>query len=86
MKKMLKVGILLLVIAAALGPSQVKAFNSATHIYIADHVFPFAFDKIDLYYGSIAPDLSMYLPLHGYWPDAFLDTHYNEIFLPFAWC
>jgi hypothetical protein len=85
MKKILKIGIFLLVFVAALGPSQVKAFNSATHIYIADHVFPFAFDKIDLYYGSIAPDLSMYLPPQGYWPDAFWDTHHSEIFLPFAW-
>jgi len=85
MKKMLTFGIFLLVIATALGPSQVKAFNSATHIYIADHVFPFAFDKIDLYYGSIAPDLSMYLPLQDGWDDAFWDTHYDKIFLPFVW-
>jgi hypothetical protein len=61
MKKLIKCGIFLLVLAAALGPSQLKAFNSATHIYIADHVFPFAFDKIDLYYGSIASDLSILL-------------------------
>ena len=85
MKKVFKFGIFLLIIAVALGPSQVKAFNSATHVYIADHVFFFAFDKIDLYYGSIAPDLSMYLPPLGNWSGAFGDTHYNEIFLPFAW-
>jgi hypothetical protein len=85
MKKLIKCGIILLVIAAALGPSQLKAFNSATHIYIADHVFPFAFDKIDLYYGSIASDLSIYLPPQSNWPDAFADTHYYEIFLPFTW-
>ena len=78
-------GILLLLFALALGPSQVKAFNSATHIYIADHVFPFAFDKIDLYYGSIAPDLSIYIPLESRWDDAFYDTHYDRIFLPFVW-
>jgi len=85
MKKILIFGIFLSVFAAALGPSQVKAFNSATHIYIADHVFPFAFDKIDLYYGSIAPDFSMYFPLNGRWDDAFDDTHYDQIFLPFVW-
>ncbi len=85
MKKILKIQIFLLILAAVLGPSQVKAFNSATHIYIADHVFPFALDKIDLYYGGIAPDLSMYIPSPDDWPSAFVDTHYNEIFLPFTW-
>ncbi len=85
MKKILKIQIFLLIIAAALVPSPVKAFNSATHIYIADHVFPFALDKIDLYYGSIGPDLSMYLPRQSKWHDAFEDTHYNAIFLPFTW-
>jgi len=85
MKKIFKFGIFLLVMASALGVSQVKAFNSATHIYIADHIFPFAFDKIDVYYGSIAPDLSMYLPPQSNWPVAFADTHYYEIFLPFTW-
>ncbi len=85
MKKTFKFGIFLLAVAFACGPSPVKAFNSATHIYIADHVFPFAFDKIDLFYGSVAPDLSMYLPSGSNWPEAFEDTHYNRIFLPFAW-
>jgi hypothetical protein len=27
----------------------------------------------------------MYLPSKGHWPDAFEDTHYSTIFLPFAW-
>jgi hypothetical protein len=73
--------------AIGLGPSQVKAFNSATHIYIADHVFPFASDKIDLYYGSIAPDLSIYIPYDATWPldEAFMDTHYYSVDLPYGW-
>lgn len=84
MKKLLKLGVLLLVIAAILSPSLGQAFNSATHIYIAERVFPFALDKINLYYGSIAPDLSMYVNQPQNWPDAFMETHYS-ITLPYAW-
>jgi hypothetical protein len=66
-------------------PFPGQAFNSATHIYIADHVFPFAFDKINLFYGAIAPDLSMYVEHPENWPDSFDDTHYDFIKLPFTW-
>jgi len=84
MKKPLKFEVLLLVIAVILSPSLGQAFNSATHIYIAEQVFPFALNKIDLYYGSIAPDLSMYVNQPQNWPDAFMETHYS-ITLPYAW-
>jgi hypothetical protein len=84
MRKLFTLGLLLLLGVTALGPSQGQAFNSATHIYIAERVFPFAFDKINLYYGSIAPDLSMYVNQPQNWPDAFMETHYS-ITLPYAW-
>src|SRR5512135_2682775 len=86
MKMVLKTGAWLLVFAAAFSPAVTQAFNSGTHLYIAERVFPFSFDKIDLYYGSIAPDLSLYAPspLQN-WPDGFEDTHYEVINLPYAW-
>jgi hypothetical protein len=84
MKKLFVLGVLLLVSVGVLGPSQGKAFNSGTHIYIAERVFPFAFEKINLYYGSIAPDLSMYVNQPQNWPDAFMETHYS-ITLPYEW-
>lgn len=87
MKTLLKTGVWLLVFAAAFSPAVTQAFNSGTHLYIAERVFPFSFDKIDLYYGSVAPDLSLYipLPLQKNWPDGFVDTHYEVINLPYAW-
>lgn len=85
MRKLLTLGVLLLLGVTALGPSQSQAFNSATHIYIAERVFPFAFDKINLNYGSIAPDLSSYVVGPGEWPNGFCDTHYKFIKLPNAW-
>jgi hypothetical protein len=87
MKRLLRFGGLSLVLAMAFAPSHVQAFNSATHIFIAERVFPFSFDKIDLYYGSIAPDLSMYIPDDPAWSleQAFMDTHYYSLDLPYAW-
>jgi hypothetical protein len=83
MKKLLIPGVLIFFMATTLGPIPAQAFNSGTHIYIAERVFPFAFDKINLNYGSIAPDLSSYVA--GDWPTAFCDTHYNSIKLPDGW-
>ena len=83
MRKLFILAVLLVLGVGALGPSQGQAFNSGTHIYIAERVFPFAFDKINLYYGSIAPDLSSYVA--GVWPNAFCDTHYKFIKLPGSW-
>ena len=85
MRKLFTLGVLLLLSVTALGPSQGQAFNSATHIYIAERVFPFASDKINIYYGSIAPDLSSYVDDPGEWPTGFCDTHYKFIKLPYAW-
>jgi hypothetical protein len=53
------------------------AFNPAAHIYIADRVFPNIKDKAELYYGSIAPDLAIYVLDPSRWPTAFNDTHYE---------
>jgi len=79
MKKTLILGVLLFVMAATLETSLVQAFNSATHLYITEQVFPFTFDKIDLYYGTIAPDLDMFVTPPENWPTAFEDTHKNFI-------
>jgi len=84
MKKLFKLGIFLLIMATVLGTSLSQAFNSATHIYIADRVFPCTFDKINLYYGSIAPDIPLYADLNK-WPLGFCETHYKFIKLPYLW-
>lgn len=78
MKKLLILAILLLVLGIAIGPKPSQAFNSATHLYIAEKVFRYCLDKTDLNYGSIAPDLAMYAD-PSKWKTAFDDTHYNYI-------
>lgn len=82
MEKLFKLLSVLVGITIILGLSIAHAFNSATHIYIAERVFQV--EDIDLYYGSIAPDLAMYAD-PGKWPTSFEDTHYNFIDLrPYA--
>lgn len=84
MRKLCRVIILLSIVTLILGPSISHAFNSATHIYIAEHVFPKCSLKTDLYYGSIAPDLALYASPE--WETSFDDTHYNFIDLrPSPW-
>jgi hypothetical protein len=81
MKKFFSVGILISIFAILLGPLPSQAFNSAAHVYIAEQVapkvFPFTFDKTDLYYGSIAPDISTYVLQLEKWPYGFCETHYE---------
>lgn len=88
MKRLFKLAVLFFVLAAVLSPLQGQAFNSAAHVYIAeqvaDKVFPLTFDRTDLYYGSIAPDISMYADL-AKWPYGFCETHYQVIMLPYIW-
>ncbi|MGD0624929.1 MAG: zinc dependent phospholipase C family protein [Thermodesulfobacteriota bacterium] len=89
MKKLLRLGIFLAILGSALGPSLSQAFNSGAHVYIADQVapkvFPFTFDKTDLYYGSIAPDISTYVIPPGIWVNGFCETHYEFTKLDYPW-
>lgn len=65
-------------------PSMGIAFNSGAHIYVTEQVY--GSDDVDLLYGSIAPDLAMYVQYPEKWPTAFDDTHYNYIILkPHGW-
>ena len=85
MKSRLRSSILLAVISITLFPAFVQAFSQATHLYIADHVFPDSDHKNDLYYGAFAPDLQFFVKHPEKWPTAFEDTHYNFVDLtPFA--
>lgn len=62
--------------------SDSHAFNPATHLYIAERVFQS--QNLDLYYGSIAPDMVLYADQER-WPTSFEDTHYTYIDLrPYA--
>ena len=85
---MLKHMVFSLVVIATLSPVLGQAFNPAAHVYIAGkvarQVFPFTFDKINLYYGSIAPDISSYADIRD-WPNGFCETHYRFTKLPYAW-
>lgn len=73
------------VLVVMLVASSSFAFNPAAHVYIAENVFPTCADKINLRYGSIAPDLSQYAAADK-WSTAFDDTHYVYINLrPYAW-
>lgn len=76
MKKLLYITVLLAILALLFQPSAVLAFSSATHLLIAERVFPDCTRKMDLYYGSVAPDLSLYVMRPHKWPTAFEDTHY----------
>jgi hypothetical protein len=65
-------------------PLNGLAINSGAHIYVTEQVF--GSDDVDLLYGSIAPDLSLYVPDVASWTTGFLDTHYNYIILwPQGW-
>ena len=81
MKKFLKLGTFLAIVTLTLAPTLAPAFNPATHIYIAGQVFGNCSPKIDLYYGSIAPDLAMYVTNPAKWDEgvAFYQTHYEFI-------
>ncbi|MFX0202384.1 MAG: zinc dependent phospholipase C family protein [Candidatus Hodarchaeota archaeon] len=71
MKKLLKSGIFLMVMVLILAPTFTQAFNSAAHTFIAERVYKGCWQKIDLRYGSIAPDLALLEP----WNGAYEDTH-----------
>jgi hypothetical protein len=79
MKNLLKLGAILVFGILVLGPFTTHAFNSGTHLYIAEQVLQKCTQKIDLYYGSIAPDLSLYVAKPTSWRTSFEDTHYKYI-------
>jgi len=85
MKKRFRLAALFLIVVLPFVPSPILAFNPGAHIYIAAHVFPFTLDKTNLFYCTIAPDLAMYGDAPLNWPDAFADTHYQFIKLPYSW-
>lgn len=83
MKKPFKLIIFLIVAILFSGFSIAHAFNSATHMYIAEQIFQV--HNVDLGYGSISPDLSLYIRNPEKWPTAFEDTHYTYLnLMPYA--
>ena len=85
MKRGIKLAILMMGMILTLAPTFVCAFNPGTHLYIAEQVFKDCSPKINLYYGSIAPDLSLYVANPGDWPTAFDNTHHAYLDLgPYA--
>jgi hypothetical protein len=73
-----RVALWLLVLGVTSIATSALAFNPAAHIYIAERVFPSCADKINLRYGSIAPDLYQYATA-GKWATGFDDTHYDYV-------
>ena len=78
-KRLKRIATLVLAITVLFAPTLVRAFNPAAHIYIADRVFGGCGEQIDLFYGSIAPDLALYVANQDDWPTAFADTHLEFI-------
>lgn len=65
-------------------PSTGLSINSGAHIYVTEQVY--GLYDVDLLYGSIAPDLSLYVPGMGLWETGFDDTHYDYVSLhPQGW-
>ena len=86
MKKRGYLKALCLILLVCLAPAPAMSFNSAAHVYIADRVYPASNYKLDLRYGSIAPDISLYVMNPARWPFAFSDTHVDFIeLMPYTW-
>jgi len=85
MKSISRRAIILVFLGFFLQPGLSRAFNPATHIFIAEKAFPGSTERLDLDYGSIAPDLALSVPDTASWETPFQDTHYNYIDLrPYA--
>ena len=78
MKKGITLGSLLIVIILAMAPTSSDAFNPLAHIYIAENACSSCSPKIDYFYGSIAPDIALYVSNPANWPDSFYDTHEDD--------
>jgi len=78
MKRSIRLGAVLVVIlvTVVLVGARIQAWNPATHIYIAQKVYPAYEGSPDLWYGAIAPDMAMYVPAGYSWDSAFWDTHW----------
>ncbi|UCG39317.1 MAG: hypothetical protein JSV00_03545 [bacterium] len=69
---------------AAVLPAASWGINPGAHIYVTGQVFES--EDLDLLYGSIAPDISLYVPDPVAWPTGFMDTHYTYARLwPMGW-
>ncbi|MGD9350875.1 MAG: hypothetical protein PVF71_14525 [Desulfobacterales bacterium] len=88
MKRVIKSGSFFIIIALCMVPACGQAFNPLAHIYIAEHACPNCGPKVDYYYGSIAPDIALYVADPAAWPASFEDTHEDEDYIDpsdFAW-
>ena len=86
-KRLIVLAVLMISVSAIVGVTSSWSFNPLAHIFIAERVFPHYCGNIDLYYGSIAPDLalSFYVKNPDRWPTARDDTHHYYIDLrPYA--
>jgi hypothetical protein len=83
MRKCILLSIVLCVFVICI-PSTGLSINSGAHIYVTEQVYDS--DDVDLLYGCIAPDLSIYVPGMDMWATGFEDTHYNYVSLhPQGW-
>jgi len=86
MKRLIVLAVLMTSVSVILGVTSSWSFNPITHIFIAEQVFSGCYNKIDLYYGSIAPDLALYVTDPDQRQKTFIDTHYESIDLrSYAW-
>lgn len=86
MKKVIKLGRFLILVALTIAPASSEAFNPLAHIYIAENACSSCGSKIDCYYGSVAPDMVWYLTDPVERDNLGADTHVNHIDLTgFSW-
>jgi hypothetical protein len=79
MRSSLRLGVILalMLVTIVCAGSRIQAWNPATHIYIAQRVYPAYEDSPFLWYGAIAPDMAMYVyPDASKWSSSFWDTHW----------
>lgn len=67
--------LLVFAVIAFAGSDSLFAFNPAAHALIAQATHPGVADRIDLRYGSLAPDIAWFVTDPAKWPTAGEDTH-----------
>jgi hypothetical protein len=78
MRSSLRLGVILMLmlVTVVCAGVRIQAWNPATHIYVAQKVYPAYGSSPYLWYGSIAPDMAMYVyPDASKWSSSFWDTH-----------
>lgn len=84
MKRVSIAVLLFMLLVSVIAPATAYGFGAGAHLLIAERVY--GSRDVDLLYGSLAPDIALYVARPERWPTAFEDTHYDFADLrPEAW-